>query len=76
MWRRRGVGLARWGARAVRCGAVGGAVGEGGGGGRGGWAHLHPVHVSRFDPKVPHFSRYYPRVYTIYYNGNYGTSNV
>jgi len=29
MWRRRWVGLARWGG-AVRCGAMGGAVGEGG----------------------------------------------
>jgi hypothetical protein len=26
-------------------------------------AHLYPVHFSRFDPKVPHFSVYYPRVY-------------
>ena len=29
MWRRHWVGLARWGG-AVRCGAMGGAVGEGG----------------------------------------------
>ena len=25
-------------------------------------AHLHQVHVSRFDPKVPHFSRKFPPV--------------
>ena len=26
-------------------------------------AHLLPEHVSQFDPKVPHFSVYYPRVF-------------
>ena len=25
-------------------------------------AHLRPARFSRFDPKVPHFSRYFPRV--------------
>ena len=25
-------------------------------------AHLYPVHFSRFDPKVPHFSNSFPRV--------------
>ena len=34
MWRRRWVGLARWGG-AVRCGAVGGRWGRGGGVGEG-----------------------------------------